>query len=158
METRAVPTPRDAAPRCGTPTMNGPCPGRHVPTPAALAPARPAAAGPGRAFDRHRWEEALIASPVPHHNAVLLGWSLAHAANASGYLPSSITGPSNLARRSRLNKHQAAISLQQLEKRGLIRRPDPHTWPDKTLPRPITLTLPGHGESTEPPSSGAAHA
>lgn len=106
-------------------------------------------------FDRHRWEEALIAAPIPHHNALLLGWALAHAANASGYLPSSICGPANLARRSRLTYRQAAMSIQQLEKRGLIRRPDRDTWPDKTTPRPITLTLPPR---SRPPHTGSADA
>lgn len=149
--TRPVPTPSDVAPP----------PARPVPTPASLGRGRPgpaAVAAAMRSYDRHRWEEALIAAGLPHHNAVMLGWSLAHAANSAGYLPSSITGPANLGRRSQLNKHQVQFSITQLERAGLIRRPDPHTWPDKTLPRPITLTVPGGQSSPEPPpSTGGAH-
>lgn len=130
---------------------------RAVPTPASLAPGY---RGPRpRPFDRHAWEEALIAAALPHHNAVLLGWSLAHAANTAGYLPSSITGPANLARRSRLNKRQVVFSIGHLEAAGLLRRPDPHTWPDKRDPRPITLTLPAPAPARRvPPSTGGADA
>lgn len=137
---------------------------RTAPTPALLARPRPGpaavAAAAARTFDRHRWEEALVDARLPHHNALLLGWSLAHAANASGYLPSSITGPGNLARRSRLNKAQVQLSVTQLERAGLIRRPDPHTWPDRHAPRPITLTVPDAAAAVRrvPPHTGAADA
>ncbi|MEV6544419.1 hypothetical protein [Streptomyces sp. NPDC051665] len=119
---------------------------REAPTPAALA--RPAG------YDRHRWEEALLASGLPHDNAVLLGWALAHMAGDAGYLPAGTTSADRLASRSRLNDRQVRFSLTQLDRAGLISRPDIRTWAPKELVRPITLTLPASSARTEPPHTG----
>ncbi|MFJ9381915.1 hypothetical protein [Streptomyces sp. NPDC101455] len=115
-------------------------------TPAALS--RPAG------YDRHRWEEALLASDMRHDNALLLGWALAHMAGTAGYLPAGTTSADRLAGRSRLNARQVRLSLTQLDRAGLISRPDIRTWEPKELVRPITLTLPASSARTEPPHTG----
>ncbi|MBD0837393.1 hypothetical protein [Streptomyces sp. TRM68416] len=136
--TGAVPTPRDLATALRRPGA--------APAPAPAAPASP--------FDRHRWEQALIATPLPHHAARMLGWGLAHVAGTTGHLGPQEKG--HLARTLRLSPKQIRLSLVQLEAAGLIRRPDVHTWQADGLTRPITLTLPAAAARRVPPSTGQA--
>lgn len=127
---------------------------RRPPLPAALAP-RPTL------YDRHRWEEALLAAPLEHHAARLLGWGLAHFAGTRGYLPPGTTDAERLSRPLRLSVKQVRMSLRQLQEAGLISRPDMRTWQPKELSRPITLTLPpaaDGGRREEPPHTGGADA
>lgn len=135
---------------------------RPTPTPAALAAARataaafpmarPAAAG---AYDRRRWEHALIKAPLAHRNARLLGFLLAHHAGAAGYLPAGgMQHAARLAEEAGMAAKQARISLWHLEMAGLISRPDITTWQPRDVLRPITLTFPTAGARTEPPSTG----
>lgn len=117
---------------------------RVIPTPAALAPP------PRPAFDRFRWEEDVLASGL-HPNARLVALTLAHCADAAGYL--SADGPQNahrLAERARLTAKQARVSLHQLEMAGFIRRPDIHTWEPKSIVRPVTLVRPATATRSEP--------
>lgn len=134
-----------------TETAMAPASTRAIPTPAALAPP------PRPAFDRSRWEEDVLASDL-HPNARLVALTLAHCADAAGYLPAD--GPQNahrLAQRARLTAKQARISLHQLEMGGFMRRPDIHTWQPKTIVRPVTLVRPVKATRSEPAHpSGAA--
>ncbi|OSZ55394.1 hypothetical protein OQI_38770, partial [Streptomyces pharetrae CZA14] len=107
----------------------------------AAPPAQPAPLLPP-AYDRHQWEEALLAAPLPHHAARLLGWGLAHLAGPSGYFPPGSAEASSLGRKLRLSPRQVRLSLGQLQTAGLITRPDIHTWQPQSLVRPITLTMP----------------
>ena len=114
-------------------------------TPAVLAEAggpvrtRPTTAA---AYDRHRWEKALLAVELPHYAARLLGWGLAHLAGDAGRLAAGATHAERLGQALRLTAMQVRMSLQQLENAGLISRPDIRTWQPTDLIRPITLTLP----------------
>jgi hypothetical protein len=131
---------------------------RVTPTPGDLAaarrPAMPGHPASPPSFDRHRWEQALLAAELPHHAARLLGWGLPHVAGNAGYLPAGTANAERLARTLRLTGRQVRLSLQQLEEVGLISRPDIHTWQPKDLVRPITLTLPTtRARGEEPPST-----
>lgn len=134
METRAVPTPGDLA---------------HGRT----QPAR--ATPPAPSYDRHRWEQELIAADLPHSSALLLGWGLAHQAWPSGYLPPRAASVEQLSRTLRLTARQVGMSLPQLEEAGLIRRPE-RTAGQPRGARAIRLTLPQAVARTEPPSTGEA--
>ncbi|MET7982548.1 hypothetical protein [Streptomyces sp. NPDC005281] len=112
----------------------------RMPTPAAIA--QVLAPRTRNAYDRHRWEEALLATKVPHHNALLLGWTLAHMAGDAGYLPAGSTQMERLAARAQINPKQARLSVMQLMQAGLVTRPDIETWEPREVTRPITLTLP----------------
>ncbi|MCH5677853.1 hypothetical protein [Streptomyces gilvus] len=131
---------------------------RPTVTPAVLAqrkPTPPAPASRLAAYDRHAWEEALMAPPLQHHAARLLGWGLAHMAGERGYLPPGTTDTGELARPLRLTGKQVRLSLRQLEQAGLVSRPDIRTWEPKNLLRPISLTLPTAEQlrRQEPPST-----
>ncbi|HET8969419.1 MAG TPA: hypothetical protein VFN19_00050 [Candidatus Nanopelagicales bacterium] len=107
---------------------------RTIPTPAVLATAP--------AFDRFRWEQAVLSSHV-HLNARMVALVLAHCAGTAGYLPPD--GPQRVGRiaeRARLTIRQVRVSLTQLEYAGLISRPDLEAWPLKKVVRPLTLTMP----------------
>lgn len=130
---------------------------RTVPTPATPrpGPATPAAAAAVPAYDRRRWEEALIASSMRSRNALLLGWALSHTADPNGFVPSSLADRAGLGRRSHLASREVRFALEALETCALIRRPDADTWPDQRKPRPITLTLPAaqaRARKEQPPS------
>ncbi|MER6532992.1 hypothetical protein ABT215_04055 [Streptomyces sp900105755] len=130
---------------------------RRFPTPGDVAARRipPSPAAPS--FDRDRWERALLAAPLPHHNARLLGWALAHLAPRSGKFPAG--GPHGAERLSaftNMTRKQLGISLAQLQEAGLIHRPDRRTWQAKDTTRPITLTLPSAALRTEPAHTGGA--
>jgi hypothetical protein len=117
---------------------------RAIPTPAVLAPR------PRPAFDRDRWEAAVLASDVQPY-ARLVALVLAHSAGPAGYLP--INGPqmaSRLAERTGLNLKQARVSLKVLEVTGFIERPDLDTWRPQEAVRPITLVHPAPAARTEP--------
>lgn len=123
---------------------------RPVPTPGDLAHAAPLArrapleGGSVTAppFDRRAWERALSATDLPHYAARLLGWGLAHLAGDAGYLPPGTAAADRLGRVCRLTGKQVRMSLQQLQERRLISRPDIRTWQPHDLIRPITLTIP----------------
>lgn len=136
---RAIPTPRDLAAR----------PARQA-VPLAAAGLQPTAA----VYDRHRWEEALSATVLPHYAARLLGWGLAHLADGSGYLPPGSTRTERLGAAAGLSLRQVRMSLGHLQTAGLIVRPDADTWRPQELSRPITLTMPaaltGGAQRTEP--------
>ncbi|GGZ80429.1 hypothetical protein ACFOOM_07720 [Streptomyces echinoruber] len=109
------------------------------------------------AFDRYRWERALFSAELPHRNARLLGLVLAHYAGPAGYLPAGgMQHAGRLAEIADMTGRQVRMSLYQLERAGLIARPDIATWEPRELVRPITLTLPpaGGAARTEPPHSG----
>jgi hypothetical protein len=101
---------------------------------------------PETAYNRHRWEQALIATPVPHHNALLLGWALAHVAGDAGYVAPGAGDAASLAGPARLTPKQVRLFLRQLEKAGLISRPDIHTWQSREVVRPLWLILPTGAE------------
>ncbi|MFI5995889.1 hypothetical protein ACIBAC_29065 [Streptomyces sp. NPDC051362] len=108
----------------------------RIETPATLAQR------PRTLYDRHRWEEALLAAELHHHNTLLLGWSLAHLAGAQGYLPAGSTHIDRLAKRAHLTSKAVRLSLSILMRAGLVTRPDISTWEPRELTRPITLTMP----------------
>lgn len=103
-------------------------------------------------YDRHRWEEALLATELPHHAARVFGWGLAHLAGDTGRLAGGATHADRLAEALRLTGRQVRLSLQQLETAGLISRPDIHTWQPRHLMRPITLTLPAEATPRQEPA------
>lgn len=107
-----------------------------IPTPAAVAPAR--------AYDRARWESAVLGSDL-HRNSRMVGFVLAHFADADGHLPAGgAQHASRLAHLARITPRQARLSLTQLGARGFITRPDIATWePQGEIVRPISLTMPG---------------
>lgn len=105
-----------------------------APTPADLVPRR-------EHYDRHRWESVVIASDL-HRGSRLVALTLAHYAGDAGYLPpGGIQHPDVLAAATNLSTKNIRLSINQLQARGLIRRPDIATWTHEAV-RPITLTLP----------------
>ncbi|MEU6491119.1 hypothetical protein ABZ890_12080 [Streptomyces sp. NPDC046984] len=128
---------------------------KPTPTPLAIAH-RPAASQHSvtPSFDRHRWEQTLLAVDLPHHSARVLGFGLAHLAGTSGYLAPGTAHADRLGDTFHLTGKQVRLSLRQLEDRGLITRPDIHTWQPQDLVRPVTLTIPTAPARTEPPHSG----
>ncbi|GGN47268.1 hypothetical protein [Streptomyces fuscichromogenes] len=133
----------------------------HVPrvTPAVMASRTPAprpAAAPR--FDRHAWEEALLAAALPHHNARLLGWSLAHLAPASGqFHAGNQNDAGHLGRATRMTALQLRAGLKSLERAGLIvRARGPVTGQEHALARAFTLTLPSAAARTELAHTGEA--
>ncbi|MFD5468861.1 hypothetical protein [Streptomyces sp. NPDC127105] len=138
-------------------------PTRTAPTPAALANARPkpatapSAARPedAGAYDRHRWEQALLAADLPHSNARLLGLVLAHLAGPGGYMPAGgMQHAGRLAATARMTARQTRISLHYLQVARLIYRPDISDWPATDVVRPITLTMPPAAAAHQPPGDG----
>lgn len=116
------------------------------PTPAGLA-------APDT-YDRTRWERAVLTGHLPHM-ARLLALLLAHLAGPDGQLPAG--GPHNaerLAGLSGLPRKQTRISLNVLEKTGHFSRPSIHTWEDRDVLRPVTLTMPTAAVRQEPPHPG----
>ncbi|MDN3021560.1 hypothetical protein [Streptomyces sp. S.PB5] len=135
METRAVPTPGDVAR------------GRTRPAPIPTTPPP--------SYDRHLWEQALLAAELPHSSALLLGWGLAHLAGTTGYLSPAIASEGSLAGTLRLTARQVRMSLPQLQSAGLIRRPRSSSRSGaQTAGRPVVLTLPPADARTEPPHTG----
>ncbi|WP_435252065.1 hypothetical protein [Streptomyces tendae] len=106
-----------------------------IPTPAALAPPR--------AYDRARWEAAVLASDL-HRNSRMVAFVLAHLADADGRLPAGgVQHAGRLAHLARITPKQARMSLMQLEVRHFIARPDIATWqPKGEVVRPISLETP----------------
>ncbi|MET8826554.1 hypothetical protein ABZX40_36480 [Streptomyces sp. NPDC004610] len=120
-----------------------------TPTPRdmAAAPRRAPAQAPAPApvpagYDRHRWEQALIATPLPHSSARLLAWGLAHLAGDSGRLAAGTTDARRLADRLGVPHKHLGLNLWQLERAGLIHRPAENTWQPRHMGRPVTLTIP----------------
>ncbi len=139
MTDRHIPTPKDTAPaRCHAPLTAPPA----EPEPAATAPA----------FDRVRWEQALMSSDT-HGLVRLVGFTLAHFA-LGGRLPAdSVQHSTRMGRLTGLSQERVRASLRDLEKHQLISRPPVEAWASRDVPRPITLTVPGNAR-TEPPSPG----
>lgn len=135
---------------------------RAVPTPGDIAQRKPLPAAPAPqqgTYDRHQWEQELLAVALPHYAARLLGWGLAHLAGTTGYLPAGTTNTDRMGRQLNLTGRQVRQSLQQLHEAGLISRPDIRTWePQEKVTRPITLTLPSarlvRREEPESPGGG----
>ncbi|WP_055527756.1 hypothetical protein [Streptomyces graminilatus] len=121
------------------------------PTPADLAPsAEPVP------YDRARWEGAVLAGNLPYM-ARLVALVLAHLAGPLGELPAGGThNAERLADLCRLPRKQTRISLNVLENTGHFRRPSIHTWENRDVLRPITLTLPSAAVRQEPPHPGGA--
>ncbi|MFJ4515235.1 hypothetical protein [Streptomyces sp. NPDC088816] len=137
---------------------------RTAPTPGDLANARPkpapalasSATRPEDAgvYDRHRWEQALLAADLPHSNARLLGLVLAHLAGPGGYMPAGgMQHAGRLAATARMTARQTRISLHYLQANRLIYRPDIADWTATDVVRPITLTMPP-AAATQPPGDG----
>ncbi|MEU9654427.1 hypothetical protein AB0E00_36800 [Streptomyces sp. NPDC048110] len=105
-----------------------------IPTPAAVTPPR--------AYERARWESAILSSDL-HRNSRIIAFVLAHHADADGHLPAGgIQHASRLAHLGRITPRQARLSLTQLGARGFITRPDIATWePQDEVVRPITLSM-----------------
>ncbi|MEU9349055.1 hypothetical protein AB0D74_48445 [Streptomyces sp. NPDC048278] len=133
-------------------------PAPRFPTPADLAagriPARPAPAAPR--FDRHAWEEALLAVVDLHYKARLLGWSLAHLAPASGtFRAGTEVDAGHLGKATRMSSLELRMGVKALERAGLLRRePGPVSGPGHVLARAFTLTLPPVTVRTEPAHTG----
>lgn len=131
---------------------------RSVPTPRDLAAARPAPAPvPVRpAFDRHRWEAAVLDSDSGlDSHARLIALILSHHAGEAGYLPSGRTqeGPV-LARRSGMAARLARQAMTRLALEGFLSRPPREKW-THPRPRPVTLTMPAAPPARRvPPSTG----
>lgn len=107
-------------------------------------------------YDRARWEAAVLVGDLPY-TARLLALLLAHLAGTRGELPAG--GPHNadrLAHLARLPRKQTRISLGALERAGHFRRPSIHTWEERDVLRPITLTMPSAAIRQEPPHPGEA--
>lgn len=119
------------------------------PTPLTLAPAP--------AYDRQRWEAAVLSGHLDHH-ARLLALVLAHRAGPSGSLPAGGShGAQRLAEQAGMSDKLTRISLNALENRGYLARPDIHSWRPEQLLRPITLTMPRSAVvRQEPPQPGGA--
>ncbi|MFJ2514669.1 hypothetical protein ACIPEL_15245 [Streptomyces griseoviridis] len=138
-----------------TPHRPVPAPPRRaapLPAPPAAAARPPAPSGPA-GYDRHRWESALLATRLPHRNAVLLGFALAHLAGDAGYVPAGATGLRRLARYACLTERETRMSLTQLERRQLVERPAADTWEPQDIPRPITLTIGGRARQKNRPAT-----
>lgn len=128
---------------------------RPIPTPADLAAAPRAAAAP--AYDRHRWERALLGATYLHRNARLLGMVLAHHAGKSGHLPAGgIQHAGRLADEAGMTPKATRVSLYHLEVAGFIARPDLATWEPKAMVRPITLTVPSPAQAAAAAAAIAA--
>ncbi|MFE2046701.1 hypothetical protein ACFXAZ_38480 [Streptomyces sp. NPDC059477] len=123
-----------------------------IPTPRDIAASRtaPPAATPMPGYDRQRWEQALIATALPHPNARLLGWGLAHLAGPTGHMAPDVPDTGRLAAQLGMSPRIVRQSLTQLEHAGLVSRPDIHTWQPKDIVRPLTLTIPQAGPRTRP--------
>jgi hypothetical protein len=122
-------------------------------TPSPAAPPRPR-------YVRTSWERVLLNSGANHDHRIV-GLVLAHLADAQGELPAG--GPhssAHLAHLSRLQKQRVRASLEALEDRGFMTRPDLGTWTQNpqrnSLVRPITLTLPAAARRTEPAHTSGA--
>lgn len=125
-----------------------------APTPAVLAPrGRPSAAA-APVWDRRRWEDTVLATPL-HAYSKLLGLVLARRADAHGHLP--VGGPhtkGGLARETGLSQGSVRLSLLELESKSLIRRPSARRWQDERT-RPIDLIVPrAAAVRAEPPHTG----
>ncbi|WP_225080476.1 hypothetical protein [Streptomyces sp. CoT10] len=138
-------------------------PTRTAPTPAALANIRPQPAPvlssprpeDAGAYDRHRWERALLAADLRHSNERLLGMVLAHLAGPGGYMPAGgMQHAGRLAGVARLTARQTRISLHHLQIARLIYRPDIADWPATDVVRPITLTMPTAAVTHQPRRDG----
>ncbi|MFF8980208.1 hypothetical protein ACF08A_25775 [Streptomyces cellulosae] len=117
---------------------------RPIPTPAVLA----AAPRTAPAYDRHRWEHALLGASYLHRNARLLGLVLAHHAGTSGQLPAGgIQHAGRLADEAGMSPKSTRVSLYHLETAGFIKRPDLATWQPKDVVRPVTLTVPNPAQA-----------
>ena len=94
------------------------------------------------AFDRGRWEQAVLDSHLPA-NARLVALALPHCAPTTGQLPpDGPQRPQRLAERTRLKTRHIRISLTQLEFDGFISRPALDEWSDRRMVRPLRLTMP----------------
>ncbi|MBK3630410.1 hypothetical protein JHN59_37560, partial [Streptomyces sp. MBT49] len=93
-----------------------------VPTPAAAVPKR------GEAYDRLRWEQAVIASSLQRASKHV-ALTLAHYAGDTGYLPAG--GPQHgdtLSPATGFTPQQVRQALGQLEHYRLISRPHMQQW------------------------------
>jgi hypothetical protein len=130
----------------------------RFPTPGDVAarriPPRPA---PPR-FNRHAWEEALLATSELHHTAKLLAWSLAHLAPSSGQFQAGTSKDAgHLAVATRLTARQIRMGLRALDRAGLIvLAPGAVNGQEHALARAFTLTLPSAAARTEPAHTGGA--
>ena len=133
---------------------------RPVPTPGDLtiahrqvAPTNPVPEPVG-AYDRHRWEQAVLASEL-HRNTRIAAFVLAHHADEFGVLHAGgVQSASRLAHLARITPKQARLALQQLENWHFTERPDLRDWPPSNPVRPVALTLPPLPVRTEPPHTG----
>ena len=132
---------------------------RPVPTPAALAATRrPPAVRPADAppYDRRAWEKAVQADTTLFYAPRLLAFVLAHHAGADGHLPAGgIQHLGELARLTRLPQRSVKLSLRDLDRAGLLRRPPAPPGQQTHVARPITLTVPEAAERV-PPCTGEA--
>lgn len=112
------------------------------------------ATAPGRpGFDRTAWETALLTGDRTRDQRQT-GLVLAHLADAFGELPAG--GPQEagrLAGLARVAPKHVRMALNSLENAGLISRPSIHEWPQQSVVRPVTLTVPAL-RRTEPPHTG----
>lgn len=121
----------------------------------ALTRPTPLDLAPPSAYDRARWEAAVLAGDLPH-TARLVALLLAHLAGTRGELPAGgMHNAERLADLCRLPRKQTRIPLNVLEKTGHFSRPSIHTWEERDVLRPITLTMPPRtGVRQEPPHPG----
>ncbi|MEU9386185.1 hypothetical protein AB0D38_36855 [Streptomyces sp. NPDC048279] len=127
----------------------------HAPTPAAMATRKPARTAP--AWDRHTWEEALLAATLPHHGARLLGWGLAHLAPTSGQFRAGTSRDAGyLGQALRLSAKQLHMGFSQLERAGLLARAGAAATdgPRHVLAQAFTLTLPSATAAARTESDG----
>lgn len=132
---------------------------RPVPTPAALAARRPRRPETGRPadappYDRHAWESAVLADATLFYAPRLVAFVLAYHAGADGHLPAGgIQHRGELARLTKLPQKSVKLSLRDLDRAGLLRRPPAPPGQQSHVARPITLTVPSTAERV-PPSTG----
>ncbi|TQE35454.1 hypothetical protein [Streptomyces ipomoeae] len=119
----------------------------------AMAPAADSTDTPPVAFDRARWEQAVMSSGL-HPFARLTGLTLAHYAPGGMLGEAGIQNPGGLTGRTGMPQQRVRQCLRDLERAGLISRPPMECWQRRDVPRPITLTLPAATTRTEPPHSG----
>ncbi|MEU9972321.1 hypothetical protein [Streptomyces sp. NPDC051014] len=129
-------------------------PAPRFPTPADMAariPARIPARSAAPRWDRHAWEEALLATPEMHHTAKLLGWALSHLAPVTGqFRAGSSKDAGHLATATHLTARQIRMGLRALDRAGLIRYARTEvTGQEHALARPFALTLPTAAARTE---------
>lgn len=133
---------------------------RAVATPAALAAMRrrlePGAGRPADAppYDRHAWESAVQADGSLFYAPRLVAFVLAHHAGEDGFLPAGgIQHYASLAQATGLVQRTVKLSIRDLDRAGLLKRPPMPDGRQTHVARPITLVVPETAERV-PPSTG----